>query len=192
MSAKARVIEDADKAPIISSDEVGSVSRRIDLVNVSAIFRLGVDTLSMPGELHSEGLPNDVLKHISAIRFVLEGRHVPEEEFIGSTVAAQELTVSTPVKGHDVRVVSGKCSLKTPVTGVVDVDLVVMRTNSKRSIIRAHCHAFNPLCGIFESFAWFGSVQALPDMDTTIIGSDNKRSIRSEDNSAGALRSREV
>ena len=75
------------------------------------------------------------------------------------------------VNGHDVRAMSFACALERPVTGIVDVDSVVMGTNSQHGVVRRECHHLNPLLGVIKGSNISAIVSDSSDVDRSVITS---------------------
>ena len=112
---------------------------------MSAISALRIDTLDVPSELNGRGCPNDFGSVAFArwILFAVIGSC--EEQFVGSTVGSNPFVVRGPIECHDVRRVLVHLSFEAPVTGVVNVEAIVMRSDSEHGLVRTESHNLNPL-----------------------------------------------
>ena len=145
----AGVAEQVDETVVITSGEELAIAGASDGVDVSAITALGVDTLGVPRELDSLGGPDDG-GGIAATRLVLLAvGHFEEEQLVSTTVGADVVGLRAPVQSHDVRVVTAACSLQgEAVVQLVDVDVVVVGTDSEPLVIGREGHDLNPLVGV--------------------------------------------
>lgn len=76
------------------------------------------------------------------------GFTVEEQKFVGTADGSNVTAISTPVNGNDERVVLGALAKEFVVGGIVDVDLVVVRTYSEFLSIWGVLNGFNPLLRI--------------------------------------------
>ena len=144
-SHAAWIIEQGHETVVISTSEKSSIVGSSHTVDMSAICALRVDSLDVPSELHGRGCPYD-LGSVGPTRWVLlAGIGLSEKQFVSSAVGSDPRAIPGPVKGHDVRRVLAMLAFERPVTGVVDVEIVVMRSDSEHRLVRTESHNFNPL-----------------------------------------------
>ena len=187
LALDAWVVEEVDETVVITGGEELFVLGATDGVDVGTIGALGVDTLGLPEELAGDGGPLNILEVGSAawvLRAVLSSE---EEELVGTTVGADELGVSAPVEGHDVRVVASACAAKGPVGGVVDVDIVVMGTDGKHLVVWGESHNLDPLSRIFHALNLGIQVRGSSDGNGTVVTGDSNEGVV-DGNATRALR----
>jgi len=186
------VTEDTDVAPVIASKDKSAVFIASNSVDLGAILTSGEDAVNVPGELDSLGCPHDRLGVGDTSGVLINASSftdVPEEELVSLAGRSKPLGVVRPIHSLDSRRVLGSSSSAGPVSGVVEADLVVMRTNGKELTAGRDSHDLNPLLSLRElGAASIGSM----DVNNTVISSDDSLSIRSHDYRARALRSRLV
>ena len=168
-SLEAGVVEEADKTVIVTGGKEHLVIGTADGVDMGAIGASGVDTLGLPEELAGHGGPLSVLEVGAAGRILLAVFSGEEEELVSTTVGSEELGVSAPVEGHDVRAVTLAFSTERPVSSVVDVDGVVVGTDSEVSAIRGEGHNLDPLGGVAEKGEINGGVGVSGNADSTVV-----------------------
>jgi len=145
------VTEEANETEVITSSEELSISGAADAVDVSTIGTLGVDALSLPLELASLGCPDGAGGVRSAVSILSAFGDGVEEELVGTAVGADVFAVVAPVQGHDVRVVSRALADEGEVlSGVVDVDIVVVGADSKILVVWRESHNLDPLSGVLD------------------------------------------
>lgn len=186
-SLSAGVAEDTDIAPVITSDDEGSVLVSTHRVDVRTIGTSGEDTINVPGELNGLGGPRHgggVGSAGGVLGQAAVFTDVPEKEFVSLAGRSEPLAVTRPIHSLDGGRVLSTGSTAAPVGGVVDADLVVVRSNSKEFATGGHGHNLNPLLGLLE---FLGSTIGAVNVDDTIVGSNNGLTVRSNGDSARAL-----
>ena len=159
---------------------------------MGAISPLGIDALDVPAELDSASSPFGVFQVAGTGGLLLESLSIEEEELIGTAIRADVLSVSTPVKRHDVRRVLGEGSEERPVSSRVDVDSVVVGADSQLRLVRGKRHALDPLISVIECPGGLCGTNTVPDVDAAIIGRNDETTIFLVDDGTGALRGSHV
>jgi len=147
-----------------------------DCIDVSTISTLGIDSFDIPGHLCGFGGPNGVLV-VGSAGSILLASVVPEEELVGSTVGSHNLTVLTPVDGGDVRGVSSALTEEV-IRLVVDVNVVIVRTDSKLGAIGRGSKNLDPFSGVLEDLHFLTLVL---NSDTSIIACNNQTIVEAAD-----------
>ena len=81
--------------------------------------------------------------------------------------------------------------LEPSISGVVDVEIVVVGSDCEHGLVRTECHNLNPLLGILEDLAWVLQVLILSDRHTSIIAGDSSV-VETDCDTSGLLGSWEV
>lgn len=134
-----RITEDANIAPIISSEDKSAVLIASNSVDLRAILTSREDAINVPGELDSLGCPHNRLS-VGYTSWVLINAssftNVPEKELVSLAGRSHPLRVSRPVHSLDSRRVLGTSSSASPSSSVINANLIVVRTNSKEFTTR--------------------------------------------------------
>jgi len=182
-----RVSVDLDETVVITSGDEHTVLGTADTIDVSAVSTAGEDTLNIPRELGGLGGPSHTSGVASARWVVGAVVHLEEEKLVSTTVGADVRTVNSPVKVSDVGFVSLKGStLSVAILNIVDVDVVVVGTNSKLFTIRRVAQDFDPFGGVLKAVLLITTATVL-DHKSTIVTS-NSEVITADGNSSRALR----
>lgn len=78
-----------------------------------------------------------------------------------------------------------------PISGAVDVEIVVMGSDCEHALVRTECHNLNPLLGILENLAWVLQVCIRSDSHSSIITGDSSV-VGTDSDTSGLLGSWEV
>mmetsp|Transcript_31740 Transcript_31740/g.42988 ORF Transcript_31740/g.42988 Transcript_31740/m.42988 type:complete len:347 (-) Transcript_31740:322-1362(-) len=186
-----RVSVKLDKTEVITSGNEHTILGTVDAIDVGAIGTAGEDTLNVPGELGSLSGPNGT-SGVASTRWVLGAVvHLEEEELVGTAVGADVRTISSPVKVGDIRVVTLKSTaIAVTIGNIVDVDFVIVRTNSKLLTIGRVAHDLDPFGGVLHEVL-LNTVATVLDHNSTIVTS-NSNIIVVDGNSSRALGVRQL
>ena len=77
------------------------------------------------------------------------------------------------------------------ISGVVDVEIVVVGSDCEHALVRTECHNLNPLLGILEDLAWVRQVCILSDRHSSVISGDSSV-VSTDGDTSGLLGSWEV
>jgi len=185
-SLSAGVAEDADIAPVITRDEESALLVSSDAVDVRTIGTSGEDTINVPAELHTLGSKDHGLR-VGSTGGVLSNLAIldsPEEEFVSLAGRSEPLAVLGPIHSLDGGRVLVAHSTVTPVSSFVNLDVFVVRSNSKETATGGEGHTFDPCFGHLELLG--GSIGTV-DMNDTIVGGNNGLLVGSNSDSTGAL-----
>lgn len=163
------VSEKSYETVVVSGSKELAVVGSSNAIDVSAISALGVDSLNVPAEFHGGGCPVNA-GSVGSSRCILRAvAGLPEEELVSTAVSPDPLVVLGPVEGHDVGRVSLALTFKGPVTGVVDVDVVVVGSDSKHGLVWGEGHNFIPSFSIGQGMGNIAVVAMVSDGDGTIV-----------------------
>jgi len=129
------VVEDVYHAPVIACNNEFTGFVTATFVNVSSIYTFGETSFSFPGQRASGSHPGGTLKFGTSTGVLLTFFSIPEKKLVVTGVRSDPLVVFRPVKSCDVAVVSNALSNQGPVFGFVDINVVVMRTDSEHAAI---------------------------------------------------------
>lgn len=151
-----RELVNSDRTEIITSNEVLSVGRGINSVDICTIASLREHSSNFPTKLAGRGLPNGwVNKSSHTIWHLLRLFNVVEDLGVSLINSSEEFGVSGPIHSSD----SGRMDESdSPVQGVsslltdlVDVDGVIVRSNSQVFLVRRVSEALAPFSRLHET-----------------------------------------
>lgn len=181
------VSEEADIAPVVTGDEEVAVGASVDSVDVRAVSASGEDSLNVPSELdvlrselhfHGVGSTTGVLSQVTVFG------NVPEEKLVGSAGGSDPFAVARPIEGLDGGRVLGTGSAETPRSGVIDTDLLVVRSSSEVLATGGDLENLKPLFGLLKLDA--GTV-GFVNVNDTIVSSNDSLFVRSDSNGTSLL-----
>jgi len=181
------VSEEADIAPVVTGDEEVTVGASVDSVDVRAVSASGEDSLNVPSELNvlrSELDSGSVGSATGVLGEVTVFGNVPEEEFVGSAGGSDPFAVARPIEGLNGGRVLSTGSAETPSSGIVDADLLVVRSSSEPLATGTALKNLKPLVGLLKLLA--GAV-GFVDVNDTIVSSNDSLLVRSDSNGTGLL-----
>lgn len=115
------------------------------MVNVSSISSRWEHTVYKPAKLGAIGCPFGASSVWSTIRILFAAWNCEEQKFMGTANRSNIRSVLTPINWDNEGVVLATFAYKTVVSSLIDIDYVVMRSNSKHTTIWRILNSFNPL-----------------------------------------------
>lgn len=178
-SARLSVVEDwelvhSDRAEIVSSNEVLSVSRGIDCVDIGTIAALREHTGNFPTELTGGGLPDGWVNQGGHTVWNLLGLFdIVEDLGISLIDSSEELGVSGPIHSNNGR---GVDESNGPVEGVsslladlVDVNGVIVRSEGQVLLVWGVSEALAPFSRLHQTGDSLREVIVVQDRHITIV-----------------------
>ena len=168
-----RVTEKLDETVVVTNNKGVAVGRLVNTVDVGSIGSAGEDSFVGPGEVDGCRGPLSSCCVGAARVISLHAGHVEIKDLMGTTVGADVATVAGPVKGNNEGRVADELTLAGPVFGTVDVNVVVVGSNSELGVVRGERHALVPFLGLGEEVAFGFGVGSCANRDLTVVSGNN-------------------
>jgi len=157
----ARISENVYKSKVIARSNEREYFTLAGWIYMSPFTTWRANTFYTPSKFAAMIVPFNLRELTTSIRNLLSSYNIPIKQFISSTDRPNELSVPWPIKTCNEAAVTFKSKNFFVIRAIVNVNVIIVRSNCKLCILWIVEHNFDPLLRIFKLLNYFVEISTL-------------------------------